>query len=45
MTTLLLKNAALVVSMDDDDQQWRDGGIYVVDNVIRQIGPMDEPAA
>ena len=40
MTTLLLKNAALIVSMDDD-QQWRDGGIYVVDNVIRQIGSME----
>ncbi len=41
MTTLLLKNAALVVSMDDNDQQWHDGGVYVEDNVIRQVGASD----
>jgi 8-oxoguanine deaminase len=41
MTSLLIQNAALIVSMDDDDQQWSDGGIYVMDNVIRKIGPME----
>src|SRR5438270_12715572 len=39
MATLLIKNATLVVSMDDADSQWTDGGIYVVDNAIQQIGP------
>src|SRR6266513_1201442 len=28
--------------MDDNDTQWRDAGIYVVDNVIQQIGPTDK---
>ena len=27
--------------MDDNDTQWRDAGIYVVDNLIQQIGPTD----
>ena len=39
MTTLLIQHAALIVSMDDADTRWTDGGIYVEDNVIRQIGP------
>ncbi len=42
MTTLLIQHAALIVSMDDNDTQWTDGGIYVVDNVIQQIGPTDQ---
>jgi 8-oxoguanine deaminase len=41
MTSLLLKNAALIVAMDDEDQRWSDGGIYVVDHAIAQIGPME----
>ncbi len=40
-TTCLLQHAALIVSMDDQDTRWSDGGIYVVDNVIAQIGPTD----
>lgn len=39
MATCLLEHATLIVSMDDQDRRWRDGGIYVVDNVIKQIGP------
>jgi len=42
MTSLLLKNAALIVAMDDEDRRWSNGGIYVVDNAIAQIGPMEE---
>lgn len=42
MSTLLLKNARLLVSMDDADSVWPDGGIYVEDNVVRQIGPTAE---
>jgi 8-oxoguanine deaminase len=38
VTSLLIQHAALIVSMDDDDTQWTDGGIYVVDNVIQQVG-------
>jgi 8-oxoguanine deaminase len=41
MTTCLLQHAALLVSMDDQERRWPDGGIYVVDGVIRQIGPTE----
>jgi cytosine/adenosine deaminase-related metal-dependent hydrolase len=45
MATLLVKNATLVVSMDDDDHRWSDGGVYVVDNRVEAIGPAaDLPA-
>lgn len=39
MSTLLLKHATLIASLDNSDTRWSDGGIYVVDNVIQQIGP------
>ncbi len=39
MTTLLVKNATLLAALDDADNRWEDGGLYVVDNVIRHIGP------
>ena len=41
MATLLLKHATLLVAMNDADSRWPDGGLYVEDNVIRQIGPTD----
>ena len=42
MASLLIQHADLIVSMDDDDRQWTDGGIFVVDNVIRQVGQTDQ---
>ncbi|MGB8348468.1 MAG: 8-oxoguanine deaminase [Ktedonobacteraceae bacterium] len=42
MASLLIQHAEMIVSMDDDDRRWEDGGIYVEDNVIRQIGPTDQ---
>jgi 8-oxoguanine deaminase len=39
MSTLLLKNATLLLTMDDTRQQIPNGGLYVRDNVIRQVGP------
>lgn len=42
MTSLLIQHAELLVSMDDNDSTWKDGGIYVEDNVIKQIGPTDQ---
>lgn len=39
MTSLLLKNADLLVAMDDAGSRWEDGGMYVIDNVIQQVGP------
>ena len=39
MPTLLVKHAALLVAMDDSSSVWEDGGLYVVDNEISQLGP------
>ena len=41
MTSLLIKHAARIVSMDDAETVWTDGAIYVIDNEIKQIGPTD----
>jgi 8-oxoguanine deaminase len=42
MTSLLIQHADFIISMDENDTQWRDAGIYVVDNVIQQIGPTEQ---
>ncbi|HEX8035096.1 MAG TPA: amidohydrolase family protein, partial [Ktedonobacterales bacterium] len=42
MPSLLIKHAALLVTMDDADTRISDGGVYVEDNVIRQVGPTSE---
>lgn len=39
--TLLLKNAKLLVTMDDASRRIPDGGVYVVDSVIRQVDSTD----
>jgi 8-oxoguanine deaminase len=39
MSTLLLKHADLLVTMDDDRRRIPDGGLYIEDQVIRQVGP------
>lgn len=39
MATLLVRNATLLVTMDEAEQRWEDGGLYVVDQVIDQVGP------
>ncbi len=41
MTSLLIKHAALIVSMDDAETTWTDGAISVINNEIQQIGPTD----
>jgi cytosine/adenosine deaminase-related metal-dependent hydrolase len=40
--TLLIKHAAMLATLDDADQRWADGAIYVAGNVIQQIGPTDQ---
>ena len=42
MATLLVKNADLLVSMDDARRRIVGGGLYVEGNVIRQVGPTGE---
>ena len=39
MVTLLLKNADIIVTMDDDRRRISDGSIYVGDNIIEAVGP------
>jgi cytosine/adenosine deaminase-related metal-dependent hydrolase len=46
MRTMLVKDAALLVTLDDSDARWERGGIYVEGNVIRQVGASsDLPAS
>ncbi|MCD4673558.1 MAG: 8-oxoguanine deaminase [Anaerolineaceae bacterium] len=42
MSTLLVKNAEVVLTMDGERRQIRNGGIFVRDNVIEKIAPMSE---
>jgi 8-oxoguanine deaminase len=37
MGTLLIKNAELVITMDEKRQRFHNGGIFVRDNVIKQV--------
>jgi 8-oxoguanine deaminase len=39
MSTLLAKNAAVLVTMDDDRRELRDAGLFARDGVIERIGP------
>jgi len=38
MPTLLVRNAAVIVTMDDDRQEISDGGLYVRNNIVEQVG-------
>ncbi|EJN37390.1 cytosine deaminase-like metal-dependent hydrolase [Pseudomonas sp. GM84] len=40
--TLLIKNAELLVTMDGQRREIRRGGLYIEDNLIKQVGPSDE---
>lgn len=42
MTTLLIRNARLLVTMDDARREIADGGVFVRDNVIEAVGPSTE---
>jgi len=42
MPTLLVKHADLLVTMDADRRRISDGGLFVRDNVIEQVGPSAE---
>lgn len=39
MTTLLVRHATLLVTMDDQRQEIADGGIFIRDGFIEQVGP------
>jgi cytosine/adenosine deaminase-related metal-dependent hydrolase len=38
MTTLLIKHATVLATMDDDRREISDGGLFIRDNVIEQVG-------
>ena len=42
MSTLLIRHAERVATMDDSFHQIVDGGVFIRDNVIQQVGPTDE---
>ena len=41
MPTRLIKNAQLLVTMDDDRREIANGGLFIRDNVIEQVGASD----
>ncbi len=41
MPTLLVKNASVVVTMDDQRREIADAGLFIHGNVIEQVGPTD----
>ena len=46
MPSLLAKNAALLVTMDEQRREIRAGGLFVRDGIIEQVGPTEQlPAA
>jgi 8-oxoguanine deaminase len=42
MSTLLLKNVALLITMDEKRRRIEQGGLWVRDNVIEMVGPSSE---
>lgn len=42
MSTLLVKNASIIVTMDKNDRELTDTAIFCRDGIIEQIGPLSE---
>lgn len=42
MSTLLIKNAQILVTMDDQRREIADGGLFIRDGFIEQVGPTNE---
>lgn len=42
MSTLLIRNAAILVTMDDQRQEIKDGGIFIRDGFIEKLGKTNE---
>ena len=42
MSTLLVKNAEVVITMDGKRRQIRNGGIFVRNNIIEKVGTMED---
>ncbi len=42
MSTLLIRNAEILVTMDDERREIPNGGMFIRDGFIEQVGPTDE---
>ncbi|MGB9674310.1 MAG: 8-oxoguanine deaminase [Anaerolineales bacterium] len=42
MTTLLVRNASILVTMDDQRSEIKDGGLFIRDGIIQQVGKTDQ---
>ncbi|MBC8336156.1 MAG: 8-oxoguanine deaminase [Anaerolineales bacterium] len=42
MSTLLIKNTTVLVTMDDRQREIADGGLFIRDGLIEQVGPSNE---
>jgi cytosine/adenosine deaminase-related metal-dependent hydrolase len=42
MTTLLARNAAIVVTMDEERRELREAGLFARNGLIEQVAPTDE---
>lgn len=42
MSTLLVRHATVLVTMDEERQEISDGGLFVKDGFIRHVGPTDQ---
>ena len=42
MSTLLIKNTSLLVTMDDAQREIPGGGLFIRDGFIEQVGPDDQ---
>lgn len=42
MATILARNAKVLATMDENRREISDGGLFIRDNVIEQVGPTDE---
>ncbi len=42
MSTLLIKNADILVTMDDDRRELKNGGLYSENGFIKKVGPSNE---
>ncbi len=42
MSTMLVRNAQILITMDADRQEIKDGGLFIEDGFIRQVGKTEE---
>jgi 8-oxoguanine deaminase len=42
MSSLLVKHAALLATMDDEQREIKDGGLFIRDNIIEEVGLSNE---